>query len=132
MRASFQAPCQPREREKRNDINSLSRLGSRWRQQSVPRQVAVCAKFVHCTDDEQSAHMMRNRAPCGRRSGNFRAKNSRDMHPRRLAQRLQPLPLEMKSPFGANGNTGAVMSYLLPSEFVTKMVDAGESKIFMS
>ncbi|HVT55124.1 MAG TPA: formate/nitrite transporter family protein, partial [Xanthobacteraceae bacterium] len=24
------------------------------------------------------------------------------------------------------------MSYLLPSEFVTKMVDAGESKIFMS
>jgi formate/nitrite transporter len=38
----------------------------------------------------------------------------------------------MKSPFGANGNTGAVMSYLLPSEFVTKMVDAGESKIFMS
>jgi formate/nitrite transporter len=26
----------------------------------------------------------------------------------------------------------AVMSYLVPSEFVTKMVDAGESKIFMS
>ena len=25
-----------------------------------------------------------------------------------------------------------VMSYLVPSEFVTKMVDAGESKIFMS
>ena len=24
------------------------------------------------------------------------------------------------------------MSYLVPSEFVTKMVDAGESKIFMS
>ncbi len=24
------------------------------------------------------------------------------------------------------------MSYLIPSEFVTKMVDAGESKIFMS
>ena len=24
------------------------------------------------------------------------------------------------------------MSYLAPSEFVTKMVDAGESKIFMS
>jgi formate transporter len=27
---------------------------------------------------------------------------------------------------------GYVMSYLVPSEFVTKMVDAGESKIFMS
>jgi formate/nitrite transporter len=27
---------------------------------------------------------------------------------------------------------GNVMSYLVPSEFVTKMVDAGESKIFMS
>ena len=27
---------------------------------------------------------------------------------------------------------GIVMSYLVPSEFVTKMVDAGESKIFMS
>ena len=27
---------------------------------------------------------------------------------------------------------GLVMSYLVPSEFVTKMVDAGESKIFMS
>ena len=27
---------------------------------------------------------------------------------------------------------GSVMSYLVPSEFVTKMVDAGESKIFMS
>src|SRR5664279_2284311 len=27
---------------------------------------------------------------------------------------------------------GDVMSYLAPSEFVTKMVDAGESKIFMS
>jgi formate/nitrite transporter len=30
------------------------------------------------------------------------------------------------------GNKGNVMSYLVPSEFVTKMVDAGESKIFMS
>src|SRR5207247_4795763 len=27
---------------------------------------------------------------------------------------------------------GTVMAYLVPSEFVTKMVDAGESKIFMS
>src|SRR5215210_4958712 len=27
---------------------------------------------------------------------------------------------------------GTAMSYLVPSEFVTKMVDAGESKIFMS
>src|SRR4029079_5860361 len=27
---------------------------------------------------------------------------------------------------------GAAMSYLVPSEFVTKMVDAGESKVFMS
>src|ERR1043166_8361292 len=27
---------------------------------------------------------------------------------------------------------GIVMAYLAPSEFVTKMVDAGESKIFMS
>src|SRR5881397_970381 len=27
---------------------------------------------------------------------------------------------------------GIVMAYLVPSEFVTKMVDAGESKIFMS
>jgi formate/nitrite transporter len=27
---------------------------------------------------------------------------------------------------------GMIMAYLLPSEFVTKMVDAGESKIFMS
>ncbi|MGB8533899.1 MAG: formate/nitrite transporter family protein, partial [Pseudolabrys sp.] len=24
------------------------------------------------------------------------------------------------------------MSYLVPSEFVTKMIDAGESKVFMS
>src|SRR4051812_38850639 len=29
-------------------------------------------------------------------------------------------------------NKGNFMSYLVPSEFVTKMVDAGESKIFMS
>src|SRR5262245_56298807 len=28
--------------------------------------------------------------------------------------------------------TGASMSYLAPSEFVTKMVDSGESKVFMS
>ena len=27
---------------------------------------------------------------------------------------------------------GSLMAYLVPSEFVTKMVDAGESKIFMS
>src|SRR5438045_4987950 len=27
---------------------------------------------------------------------------------------------------------GNLMSYLVPSEFVTKMVDAGESKVFMS
>src|SRR5881392_4000280 len=27
---------------------------------------------------------------------------------------------------------GSLMSYLVPSEFVTKMVDAGESKVFMS
>ena len=27
---------------------------------------------------------------------------------------------------------GGTMAYLAPSEFVTKMVDAGESKIFMS
>src|ERR1700753_3502418 len=30
------------------------------------------------------------------------------------------------------GNKGNLMSYLVPSEFVTKMVDAGEAKVFMS
>src|SRR3546814_744069 len=32
----------------------------------------------------------------------------------------------------ANPKRGTVMAYLLPSEFVTKMIDAGESKVFMS
>jgi formate/nitrite transporter len=31
-----------------------------------------------------------------------------------------------------SGSTGNVMAYLMPSEFVAKMVDAGESKIFMA
>ena len=33
--------------------------------------------------------------------------------------------------FSSNGR-GEYMAYLIPSEFVTKMVDAGESRIFMS
>ena len=32
----------------------------------------------------------------------------------------------------SNARKGDAMSYLVPSEFVTKMVDAGESKVFMS
>jgi formate transporter len=32
----------------------------------------------------------------------------------------------------SSASKGKLMSYLVPSEFVTKMVDAGESKIFMS
>src|SRR6201999_1896437 len=34
--------------------------------------------------------------------------------------------------FPTNRDQGSGMAYLMPSEFVTKMVDAGESKIFMS
>jgi formate transporter len=34
--------------------------------------------------------------------------------------------------FGMSEKKGAFMSYLMPSEFVTKMIDAGESKVFMS
>src|SRR5258708_24872644 len=34
--------------------------------------------------------------------------------------------------FTAKQREGFLMAYLVPSEFVTKMVDAGEPKIFMS
>jgi formate transporter len=34
--------------------------------------------------------------------------------------------------FDMRGNEREGMSYLIPSEFVTKMIDAGESKVFMS
>jgi formate transporter len=55
-------------------------------------------------------------------------------HPRKLgAVVAMPFGSQSLFPIGRGRATrGSLMSYLVPSEFVTKMVDAGESKIFMS
>ena len=130
--------ARPRAARSRSSAPPATRC-SRWRTAARTRAgrsaTASCTAArspVRCTTGSSISRTARRPAPTRAAPAVFPVKleNGRDLsrHERRRRAVARHRDLSTKPTI----DKGIEMAYLVPSEFVTKMVDAGESKIFMS